>query len=124
MSDQYLLERRKLKLGITTATKEEVKKIIPKMSAKKIKPRSKKMTKEMIEYNKKKTVFLKNNPSCGVCGGIPDQVHHKRGRIGKNLLNEKHWLSVCADCHRWIEEHPEQAKEMGYSESRLSKKTA
>lgn len=88
----------------------------------KINPRSKKMGKSMKEYNKLKDVFLSEHPACGVCGGIASQVHHKRGRIGKDLLDNEHWLAVCAPCHKWIEEFPEQAKEMGYSESRLNKR--
>lgn len=115
---QYLLERRKQKLGYE-APKEAVKAVV-KTVKKSIKPRSKKMTKAMKEYNKQRKVFLENNPACGVCGGISSQVHHKKGRIGKNLLDQKHWLSVCAPCHRWVEEFPEQAKEMGYSKNRLN----
>lgn len=80
------------------------------------------MTDAMKDYNKQREVFLKDNPACGVCCGIASQVHHKRGRIGKDLNDKRYWLPVCPDCHRWIEEHPEVAKEMGYSESRLNKR--
>jgi len=27
---------------------------------------------------------------------------------------------VCRSCHRWIEENPNEAKELGYSENRLN----
>jgi hypothetical protein len=30
------------------------------------------------------------------------------------------WLAVCRNCHTFIEENPEAAKEMGFSESRLT----
>jgi hypothetical protein len=46
-------------------------------------------------------------------------VHHKKGR-GKYFLDVSTWLSACFNCHQWIETHPEEAKELGLSESRLS----
>lgn len=96
----------------------------PKKKRTPIKKRSVKMKKETFKYLKQREVFLENNPACGVCGGIASDVHHKKGRIGKDLLDETNWLPVCRPCHRWIEEHPEPAKEMGYSLSRLNKRTA
>jgi hypothetical protein len=40
-----------------------------------------------------------------------------KGR-GKYHLDTSTWLSVCRNCHDWIEKNPEEAKELGYSQSR------
>ncbi len=53
------------------------------------------------------------------CNG-PLTCHHKRGRIGQLLLDKKHWLPVCLGHHQYIEEHPTEAREKGWSELRLA----
>jgi hypothetical protein len=77
---EYLKKRREQKLGIVTM--EVVKKIT------KIKPRSKKMDKNMV--------------------------------ICKLLLDQRFWLAVSRKGHKAIEQNPEWAKKMGFSESRLT----
>jgi hypothetical protein len=42
-----------------------------------------------------------------------------KGRIGNLLTDTSHFLAVCRQCHSWIEEHPTEAKELGFSKSRL-----
>ena len=42
------------------------------------------------------------------------QVHHVRGRLGKLLLDQMYWLPVSAVGHRWIHDHPDEARRMGY----------
>jgi predicted HNH restriction endonuclease len=49
---------------------------------------------------------------------VATDVHHKKGR-GKYHLDTSTWLPVCRNCHEWIETHPEDAKELGYSETRI-----
>ena len=44
-------------------------------------------------------------------------IHHKQGR-GKYHLDTSTWLSVCRNCHNYIEHHPEEAKELGYTSIR------
>jgi len=44
-------------------------------------------------------------------------VHHKHGR-GVYHLEISTWLPVCRNCHMWIEEHPAEAYELGFSGSR------
>lgn len=113
----YLEQRRKQKLGIVTS--ETVKQIVaPKKT--KIKQRSKKMQKDMILYGKLRKQFLKDNPICPITGEKTTDVHHKKGRLGKLLLDTKFWLAVSRKGHKRIEENPEWAKEMGYSLSRLN----
>lgn len=90
---------------------------------KKLAPVSKKMKETMDEYTKKRVAFLALNPSCQAalvgCTRIATDVHHKAGR-GANHNNINTWFAVCRSCHKWIEENPAEAKELGYSESRIS----
>jgi len=53
-----------------------------------------------------------------VCTLKSTDVHHMKGR-GKYLNDTSTWLSVCRTCHEWIENNPKDAKELGYSISRL-----
>ncbi len=85
---------------------------------------SKKMAGNLRIYRTLRRDFLIDNPICGVlaskCTLQSTQIHHKKGR-GVNLTNVETFLACCFNCHRWIEEHPKEAKELGYSESRLKK---
>lgn len=51
------------------------------------------------------------------CSLSSTDVHHMRGR-GKYHLDTTTWLSVCRNCHTFIELNPEDAKELGFSISR------
>lgn len=42
------------------------------------------------------------------------EVHHTRGRVGRLLLEKKYWLGVSKLGHRWIHEHPEEARKHGW----------
>lgn len=68
-------------------------------------------------------VFLNNHRVCEAkilgCLHSATEVHHKKGRVGKNYLDVHTFLALCGNCHRWIETHPEWAKEHGYSLDRL-----
>jgi hypothetical protein len=91
---------------------------------KSISPVSEKRRVEMDEYSKKRLAFLSLHQRCQAylvgCTGTSTDVHHKAGRVGDNYLNMNTWLAVCRDCHTYIETHPEEAKELGLSESRLN----
>jgi hypothetical protein len=109
---EYLKKRREQKLGIVTIG------VVKKIT--KIKPRSKKMDKNMVIYNKLRKQFLKEHPICPVTGEMATDIHHKRGRLGKLLLDQKFWLAVSRKGHKAIEANPEWAKKMGFSENRLT----
>jgi len=91
---------------------------------KSISPVSTKRRGEMDEYSKKRTAFLIVKPHCEAklqgCTGVATDVHHKAGRTGDNYLKIITWLAVCRSCHKFIEENPIEAKELGFSESRLN----
>jgi len=97
-------------------TKPEKKKPEP------IAKRSKKRAKEERDYEKVKKAYLEVFPICEVhnCGQSSFDIHHKKGRIGKLLIDINHFMAVCRKCHDYIELHPEWAKIQGYSENRLS----
>jgi hypothetical protein len=87
----------------------------------KIKKQSVKMTKLNSEYSKLRKLFLSDKPMCEArifnCTLQSTEVHHKKGRL-KYHLDTNTWLSVCRNCHNWIENSPEEAKELGFSEIR------
>ena len=91
---------------------------------KSISPVSKKKRVEIDKYSQLREVFLVAKPRCEAklvnCTGISTDVHHKAGRVGENYLKVGTWLSVCRNCHSWIEQNPLEAKQLGFSESRLN----
>jgi predicted HNH restriction endonuclease len=74
------------------------------------------------QYNRRVRVWL-SGKKCEACGRIApgvhprgaSQCHHKHGRgwRGELLMVEDLWLPVCAGCHRWIHDHPAQARKLG-----------
>ena len=70
---------------------------------------------EQRAYKRRVPHYLRENPVCVACprmvglaavvDGKPhrsESVHHKRGRLGKLLLDERHWLPCCLQSHDWI----------------------
>lgn len=97
----------------------------PKKAVKKV---SEKRKEQNHEYFKLVEQFKKDNPQChakilvgmvSICTINTEDPHHRKGR-GKYLLDVSTWLPVCRNCHIYIENHPEEAKEKGWSESRLA----
>lgn len=86
-------------------------------------PPTSKSKAEGSEYEKVARLYKIANPYCKAmlegCTRHTTDVHHKKGR-GQYLLAISTFLPVCRNCHDWIEEHPKEAKELGFSESRLS----
>lgn len=75
-----------------------------------------------LAYSKLRKKFMEEKPMCEAalpgCTGQSTDVHHKKGR-GKYHLMVSTWLSVCRHCHTYIEEHPAEAQELGFSEKRI-----
>jgi len=70
---------------------------------------------QLREYSDKRLGFLRTHVLCQVCERkISTECHHKRGRIGKRLLDFENCLAVCFDCHKKIHERPKWARDMGY----------
>ena len=75
---------------------------------------SKKRKSQLRQYKKLRILFLAEFPLCEICGGIATTVHHKKGRMGKLLIDTEFFLPACMPCHEKVELEPEWAKEKGY----------
>ena len=86
-----------------------------------IAPQSDKKLDELKVYRKNRDQYFKDHPVCEFpdCNSTRIQLHHKRGHVGQYLTDQRYFCSLCGHHHRWVEENPTQAKEMGLSEDRL-----
>lgn len=94
-----------------------------------IKPRSNKKLEEDLEYLLRRKDFLAR-PENNRCRGLLSwtgctvtrylTIQHLRGKVGDLYLDTRYWIPLCANCHRWVNDHPEQAEELGLAESRLN----
>lgn len=86
---------------------------------------AKKMKVVLDEYSKRRTAYLALHQFCEAklpgCKCNATEIHHKAGKIGELYVLISNFLAVCRSCHNWIEAHPEEAKELNFSESRLKK---
>lgn len=101
-----------------------------------IKKVSENQSKLVAQYAKKKKVWLRGKKCQGKfphnCTIQYDLTcHHMQGRIGyadewavENnmplMLDERFWMPLCLEAHRYIEEHPKFAYEHQYSFKRLT----
>lgn len=69
-----------------------------------IRKRSVKMETKMREYHRKRRAFLKGNPVCAasICRKPATEVHHRVGRVGDLLTDEKHFVGLCPFHHRKV----------------------
>ena len=65
-------------------------------------------------YTGLRKAYLLKHPSCEICYGIANQIHHKNGRNGGRLNDISFFMSVCADCHRNVHAHPKDARQKGW----------
>lgn len=83
-------------------------------------PLPKRTRSQQESYYKRRVREWKKDKDCaligqhGPCNG-PLTCHHQKGRIGDLLLDEKYWLPVCAWHHFYIERHPQESYEKGWS---------
>jgi hypothetical protein len=84
---------------------------------------SKKRAQQNRQYAKVRLEYLETHPVCEAnlqeCLKVADEIHHRKGRTNDLLCNPEYFLAVCWNCHVWIELHPKEAKELGFSLSRL-----
>lgn len=96
---------------------------------------SAKQEKKNEEYMVVRNSFLSllENKICPITKQPTTEVHHKAGRAGfadewarlnntPLLIDVRYFLAVSRNGHRWIEENPAEAKQMGYSVDRLTLK--
>ncbi len=48
-----------------------------------------------------------------VCTQPADDIHHLRGRRGKMLTDQRYWMFICRDHHRYIHDHAKESRQMG-----------
>lgn len=114
--------------GESTCLKAEKEWQEEKLSGKKPKPATKikqvsdKRKIENLKYSAQRIVFLgkPENQKCPITGKPTTDVHHMRGRVGNLFLDERYWIALSREGHRYVEENPEWAKEQGYSLNRLT----
>jgi hypothetical protein len=78
-----------------------------KKTYKPIAARSVKKSKEESIYALKRKIFLNSKTLC-------------KAKLLRVCTDESTWLPVCRQCHMWIEEHPIESKEKGFSISRIN----
>lgn len=80
----------------------------------------KKLT-ELKEYRVVRDRYLAEHKVCEHpdCKNPSEDLHHAKGRVGSLLTDVRYFKALCRRCHRWVEENPEQSKEIGLSLSRL-----
>lgn len=106
------------KTGLCASHNRAIRKIITTP----IKKVGDKLKKDLTAYAESRRVFLQKNPHCAVYPHLKaTTIHHKKGRLGKLLLDQKYWLAVSMQGHVYIELHPVEAKLKGWSVSRLAK---
>lgn len=96
-------------------------KIVRLKRKKPIRRASKKRTKELREYSKRRKHFLGLWPICQATAIIwpnllspaSQEIHHMRGKIGVLLNDERYWLAVCREAHNWIHSHPSESRKLG-----------
>jgi len=80
---------------------------------------SKKMSKINSEYSKLRKLFFDKHPMCQAkiykCSLKSTDIHHTYSGANRHIyfLEVNTWLSVCRNCHTWIHNNPDDAKELG-----------
>ena len=79
-----------------------------------LKRRSTKQARRDRQYRVLRGHWLGEHPNCEACAREATDVHHMAGRLGYRLLDVATWMATCPECHRWIHEHPAEARELGW----------
>lgn len=91
----------------------------------KISPISEKQKVRLARYRVVRDAFMKLHPTCQAnlnnCTIKATDTHHKAGKTGNLLWDDKYFLALCRNCHTAIEIAPAMAKERGFSVDRLDK---
>lgn len=86
--------------------------------------RSDKMNEAMKGLKKQYAEYLvkPENKYCQLkmegCNKIATVVHHTRGRTGKLLTDEQHWLPSCENCNIKVEQKDGEARDKGLKKSK------
>lgn len=96
--------------------------LTPSEPRKPISPISDKMKGDLALYRKKRDEYFKEHQVCEYpgCHNKKITLHHKRGKIGKLLTDERYFCSLCLKHHIEVNENPDEALKMGLVGSRLA----
>lgn len=83
------------------------------MKVYKIRKLSKKRAAQNRIYLKMAKAFIADK-FCPVTGFPATEVHHINGRIGSLLTDERYFLAVSTEGHRWIHENVKEARSKGW----------
>jgi len=78
---------------------------------------SKKRAAALRVYRKRRDDFLTANPQCQFPGGCEQRstvVHHRRGRFGARLLDERFWAASCDYHNDYAETHTGESLALGW----------
>lgn len=81
-----------------------------------IKPVSDKQKARNAEYSKLRKAFLEERKVCQMpgCKKAPDDIHHKRGRKGKNLTDTSTWAALCREHHDYCHQNVSWARQQDW----------
>lgn len=87
----------------------------PKKPVKKVSEKRKEIDKEYLKIRKD---YLTKNLRCMArvkCNGaVSEDLHHRKGRIGKLLIDERFFMAVCRKCHDHIHSHHSESVKQGF----------
>lgn len=89
----------------------------PLPRGKPLRKRSDKRAQQMSLYRPLARAFLETHPRCQFplgCTAPSTEVHHRRGREGARLLDERFWAASCRACNEYAEEHTGDALACGW----------
>lgn len=96
---------------------------IQKKEVKTIRKVAPKRAKEIAQYIKVKLEYLNEHPFCESCGKSATDLHHMKGRLGKDIYDKRYFKALCRTCHDLTETQPLEARKLGLSISKLQKHT-
>ena len=80
---------------------------------------------ETAKYWPLRRTYISNYPFCEfpvwadervstpTCMNRTTSIHHKKGQHWKIMNDTRYWMGVCAERHRWIEDHKNVARARG-----------
>lgn len=88
---------------------------------------SKNKARETARYWPLRKKFIEEHPFCEFpsqyinslfgytpsCHNRTTSIHHKKGQHWKIMNDANYWMGVCAEHHRWIEDHKKEARKRG-----------
>jgi hypothetical protein len=77
------------------------------------KPRSRRSSAKEFSDSTKLQVFRRYGGKCGMCGGPPEEYHHRKMRSQGGTGEYANCLLVCHRCHRQIHDNPDWAYRHG-----------